>query len=147
MQRENVLELRNVIQQFIRSFGLLEKTTTPCGFSLSLSQVFALQEIEKRTLTITELAEELQLERSSVSRLVDGLVKGGFVSRLLNENNRREVLLVLTEKGINAIQKLRDQSVNFYYSILGNMSEKEQEQFYNSFKTFTNALMDVKRNK
>jgi DNA-binding MarR family transcriptional regulator len=145
MQRENVLELRSIMQQFIRSFGLLEQTKTPCGFSLSLSQVFALQELEKQTLTITELAEKLQLERSSVSRLIDGLVKGGFVSRDLNENNRREVVLALTEKGTSSIHRVRDQSVDFYKTILGKMSDSEQAQFYESFKTFTNSLTEVRR--
>lgn len=144
MQRENVLELRDVMQQFIRSFGLLEQTQTPCGFSLSLSQVFALQELEKQTLTITELAEKLQLERSSVSRLIDVLVKGDFVSREMNENNRREVILALTEKGIRSIQRLRDQSVEFYNSILSKMSESEQFQFSESFKVFTQSLLEVR---
>ncbi|QYR22267.1 MarR family transcriptional regulator [Paenibacillus sp. sptzw28] len=145
MQRENVLQLRDVMQQFIRSFGLLEQTKTPCGFSLSLSQVFALQELEKQTLTITELAEKLQLERSSVSRLIDVLVKGDFVSRELNENNRREVILALTEKGIRSIQRLRDQSVEFYNSILSKMSESEQFQFSESFKAFTQSLLEVRK--
>ncbi|WP_028612338.1 MarR family winged helix-turn-helix transcriptional regulator [Paenibacillus harenae] len=145
MQRDNVLELRGIMQQFIRSFGLLEQTETPCGFSMSLSQVFALQELEKETLTVSELAEKLQLERSSVSRLVDGLVKGGFVSRELNENNRREVILSLTDKGLSSIRKLREQSVEFYNNILEKMSESDQVQFFESFKTFTESLIEMRR--
>jgi DNA-binding MarR family transcriptional regulator len=145
VQREQVLQLRDIVQQFIRSFGLLEQTTTPCGFSMSLSQVFAIQELEKQTLTITELAEKLRLERSSVSRLVDGLVIGGFVSRELNENNRREVILGLTEKGTSSIRKVRDQSVQFYNDILENLSETEQMMFYDGIKRFTDSLLKVRR--
>ena len=145
MEREDVLQLRGVVQQFIRSFGLLEQTKTPCGFSLSLSQVFALQELEKQTLTITELAEKLQLERSSVSRLVDALVKGGFVFRELNEKNRREVILSLTEKGTRSIQRVREQSVEFYSSILNKMSKTEQDLFLQCFKTFTESLIEVRK--
>lgn len=145
MRREQVLQLRNTVQQFIRSFGLLEQTTTPCGFSMSLSQVYALQELERQTLTITELAEKLQLERSSVSRLIDGLVNGGFVSREINENNRREVVIGLTEKGANSIVRVREQSVDFYNKILGNLSESEQDMFYESLKRFTDSLKKVRR--
>ncbi|MDQ0061381.1 MarR family winged helix-turn-helix transcriptional regulator [Paenibacillus harenae] len=144
MQKEQVLLLRDTVQQFIRSFGLLEQTTTPCGFSMSLSQVFAIQELEKQSLTITELAEKLRLERSSVSRLVDGLVKGGFVSRELNENNRREVIVELTEKGTNTIRRVRDQSVQFYNEILENLSETEQMMFYEGIQRFTDSLMRVR---
>jgi DNA-binding MarR family transcriptional regulator len=145
MEREQILQLRNTVQQFIRSFGLLEQTRTPCGFSMSLSQVFALQEIEKQTLTITGLAEKLQLDRSSVSRLIDALVKGGFVSRETNEHNRREVVLGLTGKGANSIRQVRDQSVQFYSTILENMSDSEQALFYNSMNRFTDSLVKVRR--
>lgn len=145
MQKDEVLQLRNTVQLFIRSFGLLEQTTTPCGFSMSLSQVIALQELEKQTLTVTELAERLQLDRSSVSRLIDGLVKGGFVSRELNMKNRREVVLALTEKGVNSIRKVRDQSVEFYNEILDNMSESDQLMFYESLKRFTDSVIKVRR--
>ncbi len=145
MEKKDIVELRGVFQQFIRSFGLLEQTKTPCGFSLSLSQVFALQELENQTLTVTELAEKLELERSSVSRLVDGLVKGGFVQRELNESNRREVILSLTEKGWRSIRKVRDQSVNFYDTILNQMPESQQYLFLDSFKTFTQSLVEVRK--
>lgn len=145
MKREEVAELRSVIQQFIRSFGLLEQTQTPCGFSLSLSQVFTLQELEKQTYTITELAEKLGLERSSVSRLVDSLVKGGFVTRELNDRNRREVVVALSEKGRNSIHRVRDQSLDFYDSILEHVPESEQALIHQSFKTFTDALVKVRR--
>lgn len=146
MEKKDIVELRGVFQQFIRSFGLLEQTKTPCGFSLSLSQVFALQELENRTLTVTELAEKLELERSSVSRLVDGLVKGGFVQRELNESNRREVILSLTEKGWRSIRKVRDQSVNFYETILNQMPERQQYLFMDCFKMFTQSLVEVRKN-
>ncbi|HZG58726.1 MarR family winged helix-turn-helix transcriptional regulator [Paenibacillus sp.] len=145
MRTEDVLELRSAVQQFIRSFGLLEQTKTPCGFSLSLSQVFALQELEKQTLTVTELADKLRLERSTVSRLVDGLVKGGFVTRAPNELNRREVILSLTEKGERSIGKVREQSVEFYSTILGRMTEAEQAQVLESFKAFNRSLREVRK--
>lgn len=146
MEKKDIVELRGGFQQFIRSFGLLEQTKTPCGFSLSLSQVFALQELENRTLTVTELAEKLELERSSVSRLVDGLVKGGFVQRELNESNRREVILSLTEKGWRSIRKVRDQSVNFYETILNQMPERQQYLFMDCFKMFTQSLVELRKN-
>jgi DNA-binding MarR family transcriptional regulator len=144
LDTEKISELRMQVQQFIRLFGLLEQTVTPCGFSLSLSQVFALQELEKATLSISELAEKLGLERSSVSRLVDILVKETFVHRELNEQNRREVQLLLTDKGKRTIAKVCEQSIAFYQSFLKDVSENEQQQILNSFKKFNSCLSNVK---
>lgn len=140
MDRKHILSLRSTVQQFIRLFGVLEQTVTPCGFSMSLSQVFALQELEHRTMSLKELAEKLRLERSSVSRLVEGLVKGGFVSRELNEQNRREVILRLTEKGERSMERLREQSIQFYESILNDLPEASQEKVLEGYQIFTASL-------
>jgi DNA-binding MarR family transcriptional regulator len=144
LDTEKISELRMQVQQFIRLFGLLEQTVTPCGFALSLSQVFAMQELEKATLSISELAEKLRLERSSVSRLVDILVKETFVHRELNIQNRREVQLLLTDKGKRTITKVYEQSIAFYQSFLQDVSESEQHQILNSFKKFNSCLSKVK---
>jgi DNA-binding MarR family transcriptional regulator len=132
------------VQQFIRLFGLLEQTVTPCGFALSLSQVIALQELEKATLSVSELAAKLRLERSSVSRLVDILVKENFVHRELNVKNRREVQLFLTDKGKGTITKVSDQSITFFQSFLKDVSDNEQQQILNSFEKLNFCLSNAK---
>lgn len=91
-------------------------------------------------MSIKELAEKLRLERSSVSRLVDGLVKGGFVTRELNEQNRREVIVRLTEKGEQSMERLREQSIQFYESILNGMSEQSQAKILEGYQLFTSSL-------
>jgi DNA-binding MarR family transcriptional regulator len=141
------LELRSNVQKFVRLFGLLEQNVTPCGFPLSVSQVFALQELEKGTISVTGLASRLELERSSVSRLVDELVKGEFVSRGINDANRREMVLSLTEKGMRTIQQVRQQSLGFYQSVLGSLSNTDQTLIIDGFKKFTGALLQHRRNK
>jgi DNA-binding MarR family transcriptional regulator len=139
-----LLELRNEVQKFFRLFGVLDQRVTPCGFHLSLSQVFALQELEKQTLTVIELSNRLLLERSTVSRLVDALVKAGFVKRAQNENNRREFLLSLTEKGQRTVEQVRNQSLQFYEKILSGITEEDQLIILRAFKTLTKSLENVK---
>jgi DNA-binding MarR family transcriptional regulator len=124
----------------MRLFGSLEQNVTPCGFDLSPSQVFALQELEEKTLTVGEIAQKLWLDRSTVSRLIDNLVKGGFVHRILNEENRREVLVSLTEKGKRSLKQVRKQSIAFYQSILEQVPEEEQHHIQKGFTLFVDAL-------
>ncbi len=80
------------------------------------------------------------MERSSVSRLVEELVKKEFIDRVQNENNRREVLLTITEKGTKTIEQVRKQSIHYYQSILNDLSEEEQETILKGFQTFTKSL-------
>lgn len=137
-------DMRLEIQKFIKLFGVLEQKTTPCGYPLSLSQVLTLQELEKGTLSVVELAQKLLLERSTVSRLVDSLVKEDFVERNINRDNRREVILSLTEKGNRSINNVREQSIQFYNTLLGDYSEQEQFDILGSIKKLTQALTKVR---
>jgi DNA-binding MarR family transcriptional regulator len=144
MEEKDFLAFRVTVQSFIKSFGLLETSVTPCGYKLSLSQVFALQDLQKETLSVTQLSQKLALERSSVSRLVDHLVKEDFVLRESNPHNRREVILSLTERGESTIKKVSNQSVDFYKEVLSDVSYEDFEQMLRSFQRFT-SLLKIRR--
>lgn len=137
-------EMRLEIQKFIKLFGVLEQRTTPCGYPLSISQVLAMQELEKGTLSIVELSNLLFLERSTVSRLVDSLVKEGFVQRSINNQNRREVILSMTDKGIRSIRQVKEQSLEFYKTLLGDYTEDVQLEILQSIKKLTYSLSKVR---
>lgn len=46
-----------------------------------------------------EIAEMLSLETSTVSGILDRMQKKELIDRMINENNRREIFVSLTEKG------------------------------------------------
>lgn len=46
-----------------------------------------------------EIAEMLSLETSTVSGILDRMQKKGLIDRMINEDNRREIFVTLTEKG------------------------------------------------
>lgn len=96
-------------------------------------------------LTIHKLAEKLYLERSTVSRLVDGLVKAGFVLREVNEQNRREVLLYLTEDGKCSVAEVRLRSIGFFQNVLGVLADEDRREIFNGFQKFTTALYQTRR--
>ncbi|WP_276356104.1 MarR family winged helix-turn-helix transcriptional regulator [Cohnella caldifontis] len=140
MAENYFMDLRSTVQRFVKLFGVLENHVTPCGFPLSVSQVYAMQELEKENMSITELALRLDLERSSVSRLVDDLVKGEFVSRETNAANRREVVLHLTEKGKKSIQQVKKQSILFFQNVLSDYTEEDKTIILEGFRKFSEAL-------
>lgn len=84
----------------IRALGLLESDRTPCGQPVSPSVAHALTELAARpSLTQTELAGRLRLEKSTVSRLVSQLEGRGWVERRRAEHDGRVLLLTLTDPG------------------------------------------------
>ncbi len=91
--------LSRLLRRLVRSGGLLEPHTH-AGVAASLSEVLALGELaDAPGMTQAELGELLALEKSTVSRLVVGMERRGWVSRERDEANRRFVRLHLTADG------------------------------------------------
>lgn len=143
MKREDALKLRTDIKKMIILTGVFESqnlSNRPFEKPLPTSQMMALEELEVEKLTVWQLSNKLRLETSTVSRLVDKLVKMGLVYREVNEKNRRELFLHLTEKGHITVNRLREQSLIFYQRILNNLSESEQKIVVDGFELFIDSI-------
>ena len=69
--------------------------------------------------TQQEMAQDLALEKSTVSRLVDGLEKNGLATRTQGTVDARQKLIFLTDKGKN----IRDESVRIARALLAEAQE------------------------
>ena len=83
-----------------------------------------------------ELADQLQKDKNSVTRLVDAIERKGFVFRQQNAFDRRSNTLVLTDKAL----ELRDDAKQKGISILDEMLEGISEAELRSFLSTLNKL-------
>lgn len=84
---------------FVRAFGLLEPEHTPCGAPMSTAEAHAVTILRGGGLHQGALGERLNLRKSTMSRLVDGLEQRGWVRREPDPRDGRARVLVLTDKG------------------------------------------------
>ena len=75
---------------------------------------------------VHELADALHLQLSSTSGLVDRLVKMGMVRRERTEADRRVVLLSLTAKGRNTVEKDLEQKKKGFRGFCKPLSAEER---------------------
>ena len=93
-------ELEHTLAAFVRAFGLHQAEQTPCGISVSVSEAHTLTELARTNgLTQSELVGFLRLEKSTVSRLIKGLDKRGWIERTTHPADGRAQLLTLTSEG------------------------------------------------
>lgn len=62
---------------------------------------------EQDGISQTELATQLIKHKASVTRMIDLLLKGDYVTRVQDKDDRRKHNIFLTEKGAEAADKLR----------------------------------------
>lgn len=60
---------------------------------------------QHKELTIREIAEKLKITPSAASQQVSKLANLNYVNREINEKNRREILVTLSRKGVEYIDK------------------------------------------
>lgn len=92
--------LHELFMDFVRASGLLQPDAAVPGQPVSVSQAFALHELDTGTpLSQRELAERLRLEKSSVSRMAAEMERKGLLVRERDPDNRRLYRLRLTDRG------------------------------------------------
>jgi DNA-binding MarR family transcriptional regulator len=96
----NIKEIRR-FRRILRKFERLTNAQIKnCCSGVTLAQCVVLLEVEEQgTPTMGQLATQLRLDNSTLSRTVEGLVGNGFVERLRDDRDRRVVCIRLTTQG------------------------------------------------
>jgi DNA-binding MarR family transcriptional regulator len=63
-----------------------------------------------KKLSLTELSEQICTSNEQATRAVGQLVKMGYVSRVKNENNRREIEISLTEAAEKVVKDAKEKA-------------------------------------
>jgi DNA-binding MarR family transcriptional regulator len=86
---------------------------------LSLSEFRCLRAFgEASTLTVKEIAARMHLTSSRLTRIIDGLVKKKFVTRHMDETDRRIINVMLSEEGQQLALRVSDECVHVYERVL-----------------------------
>lgn len=98
-----------------------------CGLGITMPKCHALLALEDMgQCSLGELATFLGLDKSTLSRTVDALVREGMLSREPAPGNRRAVLLRLTSKGRNTCRAINERNDGLFSAVLkrlGNESD------------------------
>lgn len=100
-------QFQEQLMQFIRGLGLHRPDATPCDFPVSLAEACAMVALKKHEpLSQRDLSDALNLEKSTVSRLVVDMVARGWVERARDERDGRIQLLRRTTDGVTATEQI-----------------------------------------
>lgn len=101
--------LATEIARFVRAVGLHRPDDTPCGAGVSVSEAHALAVLATAApMTQGQLAAELCLTKSTVSRLVDLLIERDWADVRTSDADRRCRHLTLTPAGRDAAATIED---------------------------------------
>lgn len=137
--KTQVPHIRQASREIVRELHLLDKGRDFAGHDFSECHV--LLELEALgQATASELCERLVLEKSKVSRLVNGLARRGEIQALPNPADGRQRLLSLTpagRKNLGPIHRHSDEQVD---SALSCLPPQEREEVLAGLGRYAKAL-------
>jgi DNA-binding MarR family transcriptional regulator len=125
----------------IRAASQLSLTQGTSEHAVSMSQTLALHELDTEPpLSQRALAECLQLEKSTVSRMVGEMERRGLLVRERDSDNHRQYRLRLTEHGRAAHAGMRSNFHAQYERIVAAMTSAERAALLTGLPALVRAI-------
>ena len=122
-----------------RSF-LLDLSKELNNGSISYAQFFLLGYLANEDyLTMTDISKKMGHSTAAATGLVDRLEKLGYVQRLHAADDRRKVMVQITRKGIDLVNRLRNaiaENISSIMSAQGNGGTEEGAPAYSQLQEF-----------
>lgn len=119
---------------------LLSRRWAEPGLDITHPQYYALHHVcERKTISVTELAEELRLHETVAGRVVDRLARAGLVQRRLKPHDRRTILIEPTRHGREVLASVRRLRFDELSTMMGSLEPTEREELIRLFRKMAGA--------
>ena len=136
-------EFSTVLDQLIRKLNILDRNEILCH-GVTVTQCYLIDTLNKKdVMTMNRLSIELGLAISTLTRIIDILVRDKIVQRKRGTEDRRKVLVELTEYGKEISNKLVKCGNEYKMEILKNIPHEKKAEIIDSLNILNNALKKI----
>ena len=142
MGGSKIRSFRKTLRQFERLLdGLLKESCCCCG--ITTAQCHALLEIEADGQTTTvQLSKSLGLDKSTLSRTIDGLVNIGLAERIPHPSDRRYTLIALSKQGKIICEEINRVNDDYFERVFRAIPDAEHDEVTRYFGILVKAIAD-----
>ena len=140
--RKDAGKLADFIMFTQRSF-LLNLSKELNKGNVSYAQFFLLGYLANENyLTMTDISKKMGHSTAAATGLVDRLEKLGYFQRLHASEDRRKVMVQITHKGVELVERIREDIVSSLVTLMVDLDENEQDALlktYGKISTFVRS--------
>ncbi len=142
MELKTIRRFRQCIRHLERELDI--QNNSCCSNGISMVQCHALLEIDLHgTVNLGELADKLYLDKSTVSRTVEGLVGSKLATRHVPDDNRRKINISLTSKGSEVCNRINRDNDEYFADILSAIPPKDMTVFLRSLESIIGRMIET----
>ena len=133
--RAGAEKLTDIFTQLQRGFVLyLAKELTRGQVSFAQYLLLSILDQLGETITMTKVAERMKHTTAAATGLVDRLEKLGYVRRQSTPQDRRKVLVQITNKGTELVKFVREDMIGNVTLLMKQLSTDEQNSWVNIYE-------------
>ena len=116
--------------------------------NITMSEFILMREVAENTkesynsMALTEVREYLSVSKAAVSQMLNSLEKRGYILREIDPNNRRNIIVILTEEGKTAFEKKNQEFYDRFEMVIRGIGEKDVSQFIAMINKMSDAMGD-----
>tara|TARA_B110000014_G_scaffold248002_1_gene221970 strand:+ start:269 stop:691 length:423 start_codon:yes stop_codon:yes gene_type:complete len=129
------MEFGELLKQFLIDLQSLFRTQFK-KLNLTLSQIILISSIPIDGIDMTTLSIKIGVDNSTLTRLIDILMKKGIVQKNRSSQDRRSYIISVTKKGELLQSKIEDEIDSFVGKIFRNTRLEDQEELKKSLSSF-----------
>ena len=133
-------DIGKLLQKNVRILQMFEREQIKVhGFTSS--QCYLLLTIFRNgPLTINEISCRMKLDISTITRIMDNLVRDGLIIRQRLQTDKRTVEAVLTDAGKLEAEKLQTGITNYYRNVISHLPRGRVREVMSSMELLLDAL-------
>ncbi|OPX29500.1 MAG: hypothetical protein B1H08_03710 [Candidatus Omnitrophica bacterium 4484_171] len=138
--QEYIFQLDNLLPVLIEHFQISDPHKL-FGIKITLQQYLALNIlIKKGRCMVSDLSKSLGVALSTMTELVNRLVKKQFVKKIKDLKDRRIVWINLTRRGLKIIQEINKKKQRHILSILEKLTQRERQILIDILKRISQTV-------
>ena len=134
------MECGELIKQYLLNLLVVFRKNIR-GRQYTLQQILILATIPDKGMDLTSLAEKIGVDNSTVTRLVDGMVRLDLVDKKKSYLDKRITIVSLTEKGNQTSEEIEKKLDTIGEEIFNQISMEHQDDVKEALLSFHWALL------
>ncbi len=127
-------EATNYLDAQLKAEGLSEITASHGYILFTLSKNKSEENFELKPMSMTEIAQKVDKDKSTTTVLIEKLIKFGYVQREKSQTDSRVSFISLSEKGKSVIEKMEQISVELSQKFYTGFTEEEKKTVFSLLK-------------
>lgn len=137
--------LADIILMMQRCF-MLRLSAELSGGGVSFPQFFLLGHINSNSpMSMSEIASKMNHTTAAATGLVDRLENLRYVRRTTSPEDRRKVLVEITPKGVQLVDRIRQDMINNLSDVIATLSPQEQKMWLQIYEKIFAYCEDHKK--